>query len=120
MPVARVEARFEPSALKANKRNEATLLLTLSSTDSSKIYWCECDIVVNPPLSLAHDKELELGRTRIGILRPGKRIEKQVKIYSKPAVAMDNYPVNVTAYLYDEDGAIAERVESKQEIKCEE
>ncbi len=120
MSIARVETKFEPNVLKAKKRNEATLFLSLSAADGQRIYWCECDIVVNSPLSLAHDKELNLGRTRIGILKQDRKIEKQVKLYTSPATLPDNYPVNITAYLYDEDGAIAERVELRQNIKCEE
>ncbi|MDE1871632.1 MAG: hypothetical protein KGI06_05345 [Candidatus Micrarchaeota archaeon] len=119
MPIVKVETRFEPKSLKANNRNEAVMYLSVSADENSKIYWCECDIVANSPLSLAHDKELSIGRTRVGILKPGSRLEKQIKLYTRPNNFPDSYPVSVTTYLYDEDGAIAERMEQNESIKCE-
>ena len=119
MTIAKIETRFEPESLKANRKNEAVMYLAVSSSDSGKAYWCECDITVNPPLSLAHDKELNMGRTRIGILKPGQKIEKQIKLFTRPNNFPDDYPVNVTAYLYDDEGAIAERIDHSEPIKCE-
>ncbi|MGI0100761.1 MAG: hypothetical protein ACREBH_03550 [Candidatus Micrarchaeaceae archaeon] len=118
MPIAKVETKFNPESLKANKRNEATMYLSVTANDS-KAYWCECDITVSPPLSLAHDKELNIGRTRVGILSQNRIIEKPVKLYTRPDNFPDSYPVSVTTYLYDEDGAIAERLEQRESIKCE-
>lgn len=118
MPSAKIETKFEPVSLKANNRNEATMYISLES-DSEKTFWCECDIMVSPPLSLAHDKELNVGRTRIGILRPKGGIGKQVKLYTRPNNFPDDYPVSITTYLYDEDGAIAERIEQREKVKCE-
>lgn len=119
MTIPKLETRFEPAVLKANKKNEATLHLTVISDGNSGNYWCECDISVMTPLSLAPDKELEAGRTRVGILRPNKKIEKQIKLYTRPNNFPDNYPVKITVYIYDEDGAIAERFEQSDIIKCE-
>lgn len=119
MTISKLETRFEPATLKANKKNEAVMHLSLSANASHKNYWCECDIVVGHPLSLAHDKELNVGRTRVGILKANKKIEKQIKLYTRPNNFPDSYPVDITVYLYDEDGAIAERVEQKETIKCE-
>ena len=118
MAIAKVETRFEPESLKANRKNEAVMYLTITSSDSN-IFWCECDITVNPPLSLAHDKELNLGRTRIGILKPMQKLDKQIKLFTRPNNFPDNYPITITTYLYDEDGAIAERLENSEPIKCE-
>ncbi len=119
MPSASVETRFEPVSLKANDKNEAIMYISVNATNSSKTYWCECDILVSPPLSLAHDKELDVGRTRVGILKPEGRLEKQVKLYTRPNNFPDSYPVSITTYLYDEDGAISERIEQREKIKCE-
>jgi hypothetical protein len=120
MPVVKLETRFEPVSLRANRRNEATMYLSVAVDDGQKIYWCECDINVSSPLSLAHDKELNMGRTRIGIIKPNSKIEKQVKLYTRPNNFPDSYPVSITAYLYDEDGAIAERTVQSERIICEE
>jgi hypothetical protein len=118
-PVVKVETKFDPPALKVNKRNEATMYITVGLEYGQKSYWCECDINVNAPLSLAHDKDLNLGRTRVGILKAKRMIEKQVKLYTKPSSYADNYPISITAYLYDEDGTIAERVVHEESIRCE-
>jgi hypothetical protein len=118
MPVAKIETRFNPESIKLNKRGETTMYLTVTSEDQ-KVYWCECDIVVSPPMSLAHDKELNIGRTRVGILSPKKKIEKQIKLFSQSANIITYHPINITTYLYDEDGAIAERFEQSESIKSE-
>lgn len=119
MPNAKVETRFDPVSLKANNKNEATMYVDVQSTNDSKTYWCECDIAVSPPLSLAHDKELNMGHTRIGMLKPKGKLEKPIKLYTRPNNFPDDYPVSITAYLYDDEGAIAERIEQSEKIKCE-
>lgn len=119
MPNVKLETKFEPEVIKANKKNEITMHMSLSAADGHKTYWCECDIIVSAPLSLAHDKDLNMGRTRIGILKPAKKIQKQIKLYTTPNTHPDYYPISITAYLYDEDGAIAERAEQSENIKCE-
>ena len=95
------------------------MFLSVSISESQKDYWCQCDILVNSPLSLGHDKELNAGRTMIGILRPDRRLEKQIKLYTRPNNFPDSYDINITAYLYDEDGAIAERLVQVEKIVCE-
>lgn len=119
MPSAQVETRFDPASLKANNKNEASMYIYVRSESDSRIYWCECDIMVSPPLSLAYDKEMNMGHARIGILKPMNRIEKQVKLYTRPNNFPDDYPVSIITYLYDEDGAIAERIEQREKVKCE-
>ena len=118
MPVVSISARFEPEVLKAYTKNEATLYLSLKNAEDKKTYWCECEISVKAPLSLAGDKELGIGRTRVGILAPRGGKEKQVKVYTSSNNFPDDYNVGIIAYVYDEDGAIAERVEQNNSIKC--
>ena len=119
MPVVSISMRFEPAVLKAYARNEASVHIMLKNTDAAKTYWCECDILVKPPLSLAHDKELNIGRSRVGILKPGGERDKELRLYTSPNNFPDEYGLTVTAYVYDEDGAIAERTEQAGSIKCE-
>ncbi len=119
MSIIKVEAKFEPAALRANRRNESVMNLSVSIEDNPKDYWCQCEILLNPPLSLAPDKELKAGRIMMGILRPGRKIVKPVKLYTRPNNFPDSYPIGITAYLYDEDGAIAERVELNESILCD-
>ncbi|EQD48771.1 hypothetical protein B2A_07855, partial [mine drainage metagenome] len=72
-----------------------------------------------PPLSLAHDIELNMGKTRVGILKPVGKLEKKIKIYTRSNIFSDTYNVNITTYVYDEEGVIAERIDSKGSIPCE-
>jgi hypothetical protein len=113
-----IEVAFNPSKLRAFAKNEAQMSIVLKNLDAEKTYWSECEVVLAPPLSLSHDSELNMGRTRIGILKPTGTASKQVKLYTRPNNYPDNYNLAVTAYVYDEDGAIAERVEKKIEIQC--
>ena len=113
-------ARFEPEMLRARSKNEAYLILTLKNADQSRAFWCECDVSVKPPLSLAHDGELNVARARVGILKPGKSIDKKIRLFTRPNNFPDEYPLGITAYIYDEDGAIYERLEKKEAIACRE
>lgn len=112
-------ASFEPKVLRANSRNEAFLILTFNNNHSAT-YWCECDINVKPPLSLAHDTELNTGRTKVGILKPNGTINKKIRIFTRPGNFPDEYPLSITAYIYDEDGAISERLEKMETVLCKE
>lgn len=118
LSIVEINAKTEPEVLKAYSKNEALLSLTFESRDSSKILWCESEIHVDTPLSLAPDRELQVGKTRIGILKPGAKIEKQIKLYTRPNNFPDDYKLNVVLYAYDEDGAIAERIEHSDTVKC--
>ncbi len=115
----KVDTRLEPVSLKANTIDEASLMLCVSAENDQRTYWCECDIKVKPPISLAHDRQMSEGRTRIGILNPGKRIERKVKVFTRRSSTPDDYPVSIVTYFYDEEGVIAERVEQKETVKCE-
>jgi len=114
----KVGASFKPERLKAYTKNENLMLLTLENSDESHSYWCECKVDVKSPLSLAHDVELNEGITRVGIIKPKSKLEKQVRFYTRPNNFPDNYDLKVTLFVYDEDGAIAERLESKHTIQC--
>lgn len=118
MTIIKIDAAFEPDFLVSNKKSEVTLRLGISA-DTEKEHWCECDIVVNQPLSLAPDKPLNLGRTRVGILKKGRKVEKVIKLYMSPHLAPRDALVSITSYLYDEEGTIAERFDTSHTIKCE-
>jgi hypothetical protein len=110
---------FEPERFRAYFKNEAEMKLKFSNPGKGT-FWCECEINVVSPLSLAHDKELDAARTKVGILKPGSSIEKRIKLYTRPNNFPDDYKVKLTSFFYDEDGAISERTESEASIKCEE
>lgn len=112
-----IQTEFTPKRMRAFWRNEVQALVTLKSS-SSVTYWGECEIKVVSPLSLAHDSEMNIGRTRMGILKPFGSANKTVRLYTRPNNYPDEYQFTITAFIYDEDGAIAERVEKKIGIEC--
>lgn len=112
-----VNVDFSPGKLKAFSRNEANMTITLKN-NTNEIFWGECEVNVTSPLSLAHDAEMNNGRTRVGIVKPMGTATKQVKIYTRPNNYPDDYTFSVVAYIYDGDGAISERVEKKASIMC--
>ncbi len=118
MAVVRVMASFDPQSLKAYNRNEATMSISLENLDVAKAYWCECEIAMKSPLSLAPDRELDAGKMRVGIVKPGESRAKQLKLYTRPSNFPDSYSVGITTFVYDEDGAIAERLEQLESIAC--
>ena len=113
-----VGIRFDPLAFKAYSKNEGYALINITSKDNPGTYWCEFDVTLKSPLSLAPDKELDAGRTRVGIIKPGSSIERKIRIYTRPNNYPDSYPMVFTFYMYGEDGAIAERIEKREEIPC--
>ncbi len=113
-----IDVIFEPSTLRAYIRNEAAMKLNLKNADQARSFWCEADVSVNSPLSLAPDTELGLGKMRMGILKPGASLDKSVKLYTRPNNFPDQYGLKITVFLYDEDGAIAEREDKLITIPC--
>ncbi|MEM3227960.1 MAG: hypothetical protein QXR58_00965 [Candidatus Micrarchaeaceae archaeon] len=113
----KIELKFEPDTLKAYAKNEAEMKIKINNT-GEELVWCECDIGVTSPLSLAHDRELDVARTRVGIVRPKSSMEKRVRLYTRPNNFPDEYKVHVTTFAYGEDGAITERNESYGTIVC--
>lgn len=113
-----IKIEFAPVKLKAYSKNDAMMNIIVRNMSDVKTYWSECDVNIAPPLSLSHDSEMNVGRTRIGILKPSGIAKKQVKLYTRPNNFPDEYKVGIIAYIYDEDGAIAERIEHKASIIC--
>ncbi len=109
----------DPPVLKAFVRNEASVSLSFSNGDDA-IYWCECEVKVAAPLTLAHDRDLKSGMTKVGILKPNGSAEKRIKVYTSSNSFPDTYEVSVTAFLYDETGSIAKRIDHKFGIECSE
>ncbi|MGC8651760.1 MAG: hypothetical protein ACP5UH_00705 [Candidatus Micrarchaeia archaeon] len=118
MGAIKITSQVEPPILKAYSKNEALLRLSFENEDSSKLLWCESEVHVSSPLSLAPDTELSIGKTRIGILKPHSRIDKQVKLYTMANNFPDDYKFSIVLYAYDEEGAIAERAEHTNTVRC--
>jgi len=113
-----IDISFAPQKLRAFSRNEVRMDIKLKNLTEGSVYWGECEITVASPLSLAHDIEMNTGKTRIGILKPMGHAGKVVKLYTRPNNYPDEYKFKITAYIYDEDGAIAERFDKNLVIDC--
>ena len=118
MPQNTIDIRFESTLPSASLRNEVYMIMEVKNCDAAKTYWCECEINVKPPLSLSHDGGLDRGKTRIGIITPLSSRTKKVKIFAPPNNQSDSYHLGVIAYMYDEEGAISERLERREDVKC--
>ncbi len=112
-----VGAQLVPEKFKALQFNEAELHLDVVSKDPNP-YWVECAVEVQFPLSLAPDKNVPVGRTLIGIFSSGTKREKRVKIFTGSNAQPSTYHIKVTFYVYDADGAIADRKEVQKEVEC--
>lgn len=116
----KVEAVFSPDTIRAFTKNEVSMTIRITSDDKERSHWCECEVKANPPLSLARDQELGLGKAKVGIVKPSGSIEKRVNLYTNNNNYPDEYLLKITAFIYDEDGAIAQRVEQNASIMCKE
>jgi hypothetical protein len=112
-----IKVEFAPDKLKAFRNNE-TLATIHVKNNTDNIYWCEYEIAVSSPLSLAPDTQTDTWRQRMGIIGPGETTSKKVRLYTRPNNYPDSYRFEVRAFLYDKDGAIAERIENKASIMC--
>lgn len=117
MPEISVELSSLPERIRPFTYNELEVRLSIA-TDAAEPYWAECVYEVPPPLSLAPDKSLVMAKSLVGILQKGEKREKRVKVYASNDVYPNTYPLKVTLYLYDKDGAISERKEYTKEIEC--
>lgn len=113
-----IDVSFSPQKLRAFSRNEVRMEVKLRNLTNNSTFWGECEITVSSPLSLAHDIEMNAGKTRIGILKPGGSAVKAIRLYTRPNNYPDEYKFKITAYVYDEDGAIAERVDKDLGLEC--
>ncbi|MDE1797781.1 MAG: hypothetical protein KGH63_00055 [Candidatus Micrarchaeota archaeon] len=113
-----VTAHFSPMRLTAYARNEAEMEVSVKNPGEQPL-WLEADVKVPSAISLAPDRQLEGGRTRLGIALPGESVGKKVKIYAGPQSYPDEYKIMLTIYAYGADGAIVSREEWKEHLRCE-
>ncbi|MEM0154210.1 MAG: hypothetical protein QW814_00020 [Methanothrix sp.] len=118
MATVELKTSFEPKLLKAFMKNEFKMKVEFRNSNPERMYWCESDIIAKAPLSLAHDMPMENGRIRVGLLKPNSTMNKVVNLYTLPNNFPDNYRINFVVYLYDEDGAISDRIEETASIEC--
>jgi len=120
MPTLELSVESNPQELIAFRRNELDFKLkfTFSDADASRNYWVEALVEVEPPISLAPDRSLKIGKINVGILSNGVVKEKRFKIFSNNDIYPDTFQIKITTLMYDSDGAVAERKEVKHDVVC--
>jgi len=120
MPNLELSIESNPQELMAFRRNELDVKLkfALSDVDPSSSYWVETLVEVEPPISLAPDRSLKLGKINVGILSNGVVKEKRFKIFSNNDIYPDTFRIKITTLIYDSDGAVADRKEVKYDVTC--
>jgi len=114
----RISPRFYPIRLNAYMRNEVELSIELENTGGES-YWTECDVILPEALSLARDRELRMGRIRVGIINSKEILTGKCKIYADATSYPELYPIKIIAYGFGKDGSISQREEKKAELRCE-
>ena len=117
MPEINATLDILPEKIKPFAFKELDMSLKVDTKEEGR-YWLECIFDVPTPLSLAPDKELQNGKVLIGILDKENPREKKVKICAANDVYPDTYKIRATLFVYDSDGAIAERKEYAKELEC--
>lgn len=112
-----VSAHFTPLRLTAYMRNEVEMEVTVHNPDVQPL-WLECDVKLPGALSLAPDRQLEGGRSRLGIALPGELVHRKVKIYAGAATYPDEYKIVLTIYAFGPDGVIVTREERKEHLRA--
>jgi len=120
MPNLELSIESDPQELMAFRRNELDVKLkfALSDVDPSSSYWVETLVEVEPPISLAPDRSLKLGKINVGILSNGVVKEKRFKIFSNNDIYPDTFRIKITTLIYDSDGAVADRKEVNYDVTC--
>lgn len=108
---------FTPIRLTSYQRNEVEMEVGVQNGGPQPL-WIECDVKVPSAISLAPDRVLEGGRTRMGIALAGHSVSKKVKIYGGAASYPDDYKISLTFYAYGQDGTIAQRIDHHERLRC--
>lgn len=107
---------IEPSEINAFQKQEAELKIEVGNLSNEHV-WCEVDVSLPSTLSLAPHQQLQKGRMRIGIIPPGQSSTKSCKIYSNSSTFPDVHEIEIIAYIFNKNGVIEERLETKQQLK---
>ncbi len=118
MPNVEININFDPEIIKKYTTSEISMNIELKLLDEEYNYWCESDIEIEEPLSLAPHKRLSKGRRRIGIIKRNFKRSQKVNIYSDSTNFPNNYALKLVTYVYGEDGVIVDRIETSTELVC--
>jgi len=113
-----IRASFFPIRLTAFIQSHVEMEVTIIN-NTKEIYWLECDVNLPDAISLAPDRKLSKGRSRIGIVGPKGRATKRIKIYGGASSYPDMYKIKITAYGFDQQGTIQVRSNKNVKLRCE-
>jgi len=109
---------FSPIRMTAYIRNEVEMEIAVRN-EGNAARWVECDVSLPEAVSLAPDRMLTKGRMRVGIVLPGGKISKKIKIYGGASSYPDTYVLRLTIFGYSESGVVEERYDIKADLRCE-
>ncbi|MFA5382036.1 MAG: hypothetical protein WC356_02640 [Candidatus Micrarchaeia archaeon] len=113
-----VAASFFPIRLIAHTPNNIEMEIVVTN-NTDEIYWIECDVELPDSISLAQDKKLLKGRTRIGIAKPKSKVFKRVKVYGDTNTYPDLYKIKLTAYGFNQESVIKTNATNIIKLRCE-
>ena len=113
-----IHASFFPIRLTAFVQNNVEMEITIVN-NTEEIYWVECDVELPDPISLAQDRKLSKGRSRIGIVGPKGRVTNRIKVYGGASSYPEIYKLKLTAYGFDQQGVIHVRNSQSAKLRCE-
>jgi len=112
-----IHTSFYPIRLTAYARNEVEMEVALTNNGVQPL-WFECDVKLPAAISLAPDKQLSSGRSRLGIALPGSLVKKKIRIYGGAASYPDTYRIMLTIFAFGSDGVIFSREERRADLRC--
>ena len=113
-----IHASFFPIRLTAFVQNHVEMEITLIN-NTEEIYWVECDVELPDAISLALDRKLSKGRSRVGIVGPKGKVTTRVKIYAGASSYPELYKLKVTAHGFDQAGAVHLHNSKSVKLRCE-
>ncbi len=112
-----INTSFYPIRIKAHMRNETEMEITAGNNTAGPL-WIECDVKLPEAISLAPDRQLSSGKTRMGIALPSSALKKKIKIYAGASSYPDTYRIAITIFAFAQDGVIAYRQEARADLRC--
>ena len=112
-----IKTSFYPIRLRAHTRNETEMEITVSNNTPNPL-WVECDVKMPEAISLAPDRQLAAGKTRMGIAMPSGKASKKIKIYAGASSYPDTYRIAMTVFAFGQDGVISYRQEARADLRC--
>jgi len=113
-----ISTKFFPIRLSAYKKDSVELSIEVEN-QLSDAAWVECDVSIPEVLSLAPNRELAMGRLRIGIVGAKQIGTGRCKIYSGAKTYPDMYQINIRVYGYGRNGDVLAKKDLPIQLRVE-